>query len=302
MTPARERLVVLGVAAVLTALAVAAEQTTHVHNDHGQLYITFGLAVTWSFVVAGLVARHRRPENRTGLLMTGVGLAWVLNAFADAPIGAGVAIAVVSSSLWAAALLHLVLAYPSGRLTTRRTRLIVIAAYVDTAGVAVLLTPFTEPRLDGADRGTALNPLLISHQSGLVAAINGVSLAFGLALVAATVVVLIRRWRAATVTVRRELKPVYLTGVVALAALAVFALASQASAVRNSGAAVHRLLAGARRRTAGLPVRTSAHPDRPLIGRQRADRGGRAKRRAAPDAGGASAGAGRSHARPGLPL
>jgi hypothetical protein len=69
--------------------------------------------------VAGLVARHRRPENRTGLLMTGVGLAWVLNAFGDAPVGAGVAVATVSSSLWAAALLHLVLAYPSGRLTTR---------------------------------------------------------------------------------------------------------------------------------------------------------------------------------------
>jgi PAS domain S-box-containing protein len=235
MSPARERLVVLGVAAVLTALAVAAELTTDVHNDHSQLYISFGLAVTWSFVVAGLVARHRRPDNRTGLLMTGVGLAWVLNAFGDAPVGAGVAVAIVSSSLWAAALLHLVLAYPSGHLTTRRTRLIVIAAYLDTVGLAALLTPFTEPRLDGADRGTALNPLLISHQSGLVSALNGVSLAFGLALVAATLVVLIRRWSEATVTVRRELKPVYLTGIVALAALAVFALASQASAIRNSG-------------------------------------------------------------------
>ena len=77
-------------------------------------------------------------------------------------------------------------------------------AYLDTAGLSALLTPFTEPRLDGADRGTAHNPLLVSHQSGLVAALNGVSLAFGLALVAAMLVVLVRRWREATVTARRE--------------------------------------------------------------------------------------------------
>jgi PAS domain S-box-containing protein len=234
MTPSRERMAVLAVTVALTALAILAELTTNIHNDNGWR-IAFGLLVTWSFVIAGVVARHRRPANRTGLLMTAVGLAWLLNAFSDADAGAGVAVAIVSSSLWAAALLHLVLAYPSGRLTTRRTRLIVIACYLDTVGVSVLLAPFTEPRLDGADSETSLNPLLISHQTGLVATVNAVSLAFGMVLVAATVSVLARRWRAASVTARRELKPVYLTGVVALAALAVFAVASQASELGSSG-------------------------------------------------------------------
>ncbi len=235
MTPSRERLIVLTVTVTLSALAIATELTTHVHNDNGWRFIVFGLLVTWSFVIAGVVARNRRPSNRTGLLMIGVGLAWLLNAFMDADVGAGVAVAVASSSLWAAALLHLVLAYPSGHLTTRRTRMIVIAGYLDTVGVALLLTPFTEPRLDGADSATALNPLLISHQSGLVETVNAISLALGMALVVATMAVLARRWRAASVTARRELKPVYLTGVVALAALAVFAVASQASELSNSG-------------------------------------------------------------------
>jgi len=37
------------------------------------------IGVSWSFVAAGLVAWSRRPENRTGALMVGVGLAFALN-------------------------------------------------------------------------------------------------------------------------------------------------------------------------------------------------------------------------------
>jgi hypothetical protein len=34
------------------------------------------VGVSWSFVAAGLVAWSRRPENRTGVLMVAVGLAY----------------------------------------------------------------------------------------------------------------------------------------------------------------------------------------------------------------------------------
>ena len=75
-----------------------------------------GLVLAWGFVVVGAYAWLRRPDNRTGLLMTLVGtgvalsglqlfdsdLLWALGAMTDA----------VAVSL----LLHLLLAFPSGRL------------------------------------------------------------------------------------------------------------------------------------------------------------------------------------------
>ena len=49
--------------------------------------------------------------------MTGVGLAVACNAGSGTlPSAPVVTVAMVCSSLWAAALLHLILAYPSGRL------------------------------------------------------------------------------------------------------------------------------------------------------------------------------------------
>ena len=75
------------------------------------------VVVAWTFVAAGLVAWARRPESRVGILMTFVGYALLERklqyshnsyvftpAFAFGEIGLG------------AALAHVVLAYPSGRL------------------------------------------------------------------------------------------------------------------------------------------------------------------------------------------
>ena len=38
------------------------------HEENRILVSVFGLLVGWSFVVAGLIAQTRRPENRTGVL------------------------------------------------------------------------------------------------------------------------------------------------------------------------------------------------------------------------------------------
>ena len=58
-----------------------------------------------------------------------------------------------STNFWPALLVHLLLSYPTGYLD-RRSRIVVIAGYVDTLGVSLLLLPFSQPRLDGqgADR------------------------------------------------------------------------------------------------------------------------------------------------------
>ncbi len=93
------------------------------------------VVVAWTFVAAGLVAWSRRPANRVGILMAFVGYALLERklqyshdsriftpAFVFAEIGLG------------AALIHVVLAYPSGRLSNRVERWFVAAAY--TAAVS----------------------------------------------------------------------------------------------------------------------------------------------------------------------
>ncbi len=64
--------------------AVYIESVTKIQVHEGP-YIVFGLAVVWAFVIAGLIARRRRPSNRTGLLMIGIGFAWLTAAFTDSP-------------------------------------------------------------------------------------------------------------------------------------------------------------------------------------------------------------------------
>jgi signal transduction histidine kinase len=100
------------------------------------------VVVAWTFVAAGLIAWSRRPESRVGILMTFVGYALLERklqyshnsyvftpGFAFGEIGLG------------AALAHAVLAYPSGRLTTRLERWFVGAAYAAAVAfpVAMLL-------------------------------------------------------------------------------------------------------------------------------------------------------------------
>jgi len=99
-----------------------------------------------SFVLAGLVAWSRRPLNRVGLLMIGVGVG-LLTRNAELQHGIGeiaypleVALHFISP-LWAVAFLHLLLAFPAGRLVSRLDRDIVRSFYalVPLAGVLAVV-------------------------------------------------------------------------------------------------------------------------------------------------------------------
>ena len=69
-----------------------------------------------AFVASGLVGRVRRPENRTGLLMIFVGLTWFGGALQASNASLPYTIGYAGGTLIAAILIHLVLAFPSGRL------------------------------------------------------------------------------------------------------------------------------------------------------------------------------------------
>ena len=82
--------------------------------------------VGWSFVACGVLLWTRRPANRLGLLMTLVGMLWLLGrTMTLVPIPVVFTVGIWLTDLWAAAFVLFLLAFPGGRLTSRADRAIV---------------------------------------------------------------------------------------------------------------------------------------------------------------------------------
>src|SRR3954447_15886247 len=90
------------------------------------LEILVGLA----FVGSGLLARVRRPENRTGVLMVLVGFSWFGGALMASNQSLPYTVGYADGALIAALFVHLVLAFPSGRLETTAERVVAGGMYV----------------------------------------------------------------------------------------------------------------------------------------------------------------------------
>jgi hypothetical protein len=173
-----------------------------------------------AFVASGLVARARRPENRTGLLMILVGLSWFGGALQASDASLPWTVGYANGTLIGALLIHLVLAFPSGRLVTRGERRVTVAMYA----VALVLQPvwmlFDDLhglKCDGCPR----NALLIEHVEPLAVGLGVITLTVVLAILGAVLVILIRRWRAASPPSRRVLAPVYLASAVTVGVVAI---------------------------------------------------------------------------------
>jgi signal transduction histidine kinase len=96
-----------------------------------------GLAV-WgilAFALAGAVAWWRRPESRFGILMVLAGATWFLATLTSANLAVPYTIGLVFDLVPAVAFLHVVLAFPNGRLETRLERTLVAVGYATALGV-----------------------------------------------------------------------------------------------------------------------------------------------------------------------
>ena len=126
----------------------------------------------------------------------------------------------VGGALVAAFFVHLVLAFPSGRLETKAERCVAAGMYA----VALVLQPawmlFDDLHNLKCNECPA-NAFLID-QSDTVAYVFGLpTLAAVLGVLLAVVAILVRRWRAASRPLRRVLAPVYLTSAATIAILVV---------------------------------------------------------------------------------
>jgi signal transduction histidine kinase len=95
------------------------------------LFASVGL----EFVGVGVIAWARRPSNRTGALLCVGGLSLLLAALQNTGFSALVAVGLVFGVAPIGVLLHILLAFPSGRLGGRLPRAVVVAGYVITIGL-----------------------------------------------------------------------------------------------------------------------------------------------------------------------
>ena len=216
MRSLRLALIGIGLAGLAAGAVSFAIAVTSDHKDVQTGAVVFTPLVGWSFIGTGLFAWWRRPENRFGALMTAVGFVWFLSALTTSDIPGVFAVGGIFSALPYALLLHMLVAFPTGRLETRWERFLIGLGYFDTTVMQLGGILFLNTSDPDVCNGCPANPLLISDQvvvSGIFYVLQSLIGIFG---VTAIGILLVRRWRAASPAIRGALGPVLIAGVLTL--------------------------------------------------------------------------------------
>jgi signal transduction histidine kinase len=168
--------------------------------------------VGWTFAVAGVVAWWRRPADRSWVLIEVEAFTWFLSNLQGTGVPALLALGIALGALNQAVLVHLVLAFPGGRLRSRPERLIVIAAYAITVTGGLVCIAGNGPGFDPYRcPGCTVGPIpgLDGHADLVILAsrvVEGVAAVLSLAAVA----VIGHRWRTSTAPGREILTATWL--------------------------------------------------------------------------------------------
>jgi len=225
-----------GVAASLLVVAVVAT-SNHMGSIGGAvLEAVIGLA----FIGCGLLAWSRRPDNNTGRLLVATGVAWDAETLQAANGAFLYTVGNLLAAVVLAVFVHLLLAYPSGKLRSRFERRLVAFGYVLAVlanTVGLFLDP--HPRCDECPT----NLLLVTaspRAAGIVSALTDI---VALGLLGAAAVLMVRHWRAASTAARRGLGSILAVGGGTVLLLAVsFAVDPLSHRLQNGVASVAGLL------------------------------------------------------------
>ena len=169
--------------------------------------LVLNLAVGWSFIGVGLAAWSRRPDSRTGLLMVLLGYAVFARLSFAIASDAGFSVGVVMGSVYLSLLVHLMISFPSGRLTTWSSRMIVAVGYL--LGAPLDLFFLVQGAQRGLGNGLPPNGIVITPQTGPFEPqpVDLLIQTIVLLMFTAVLVVVFARWRRATGAQRRTLAP-----------------------------------------------------------------------------------------------
>lgn len=158
------------------------------------------------YLVAGLLAWYHRPSNRMGALILLAGGALFLSGAGNIDIRLFLELGTIAGSLPLAVLVHLLLAFPSGRLQGGLARATVVAGYMTATVLQVPLYAFA------AEGDT----LVIARLPDIAAMGESIQTVVGGVVMTATAALLVARIQQATAVERRALVPLYGYGVVAI--------------------------------------------------------------------------------------
>jgi len=210
MSVGRRLLAVAGAVAILAVCWLLSD----VGNRLGYV-IGYGV-VAAAFIGLGLVTWERRPGNRVGPLMLAIGFAWLLPPLrysgASLPWTVGF---LLLPTLNVALLVHLLFAYPSGRVRSRAERAVIGWAYLDATLGSLVVAAFHPDPASAGFAGFPRNLVLVDPDEEIWRTLIDVQTINRNALAVALLVLVIRRWARATGPARRRLAPVMFAGLMA---------------------------------------------------------------------------------------
>ena len=176
-------------------------------------------ASSWLWTVAGVLAWWRRPGNRVGMLLVWGGAALTLALAAASPVPALASVGAVFATAPLVVTVHLLHAFPSGRIRGRSSMVTVAAAYVVTFVLQIPLYAF--------DAGAAALPMFIADRPDLLIAGRRVQQLAGAAVMVATTVILAVRLRRAKPSRRPAMASLFGYGILAVLWIPISAAAQQ---------------------------------------------------------------------------
>jgi signal transduction histidine kinase len=182
------------------------------HEDQKVVTAILGPLIGLSFMGTGVFAWWRRPLNRFGLLMTGVGIAWFLSGLTESNNSTVFTIGSYVEPLYLVIVIQMVLSFPTGRLETFAQRATIAAGYLDVLAVRLpffllggnIVGDLKGPRPD--------NVLAVVDAPDLADVFDYTSTFVAVVVLVATLVLLVRKRQAATPPQRRALAPMLWTG------------------------------------------------------------------------------------------
>ena len=200
---------------VLWPLGIAAEFAALFYLFRGDAVVTavavVNRSVGGSFIACGLVAWQRRPDSRTGPLMTLTGFVFLSEALlSEVDSHVAYTLGQWSANWWIPPFAALVLGFPTGRLSSRVDRA-VVGAFIFGTVVGQLVWMFFLPFPTGKE-----NAFLISADPDLANTIDRFESGFNGTVGLALAILGISRWLRAAPPLRRLLLPTLAGAVTAL--------------------------------------------------------------------------------------
>jgi signal transduction histidine kinase len=188
--------------------------TVSIHRyGYTPIQIIRDVTVAWAFIGAGLIAWYRRPQSRVGLLMIGVGAAWLLNGFEYLPTSPWTSLGIwlgTGAGLVGIILGILILSYPSGTFRAPSVR-----AWVGLSGVyaaALLAAMLMSPARQG--NCECRSAFIVRYDEPLLVDIVNIADLWFAGMALFLIGALVWRWRSSSPPARRALAPLWIAGAV----------------------------------------------------------------------------------------